>query len=677
MRLSLYNRLSWTNIRKNAKLYVPCILTGSGLLSIFYIIMCLVNDENLMNGRGGAYLRDILPLGAIIIGLMSFILILYTNSFLMKQRDREFGLYNVLGMEKGHIGSVMFCETLICIAFVLVIGIVCGIVFYKLFTLLICKIMSIECSLGFSHITMKTILIPAAFFACIYLLTFIINRIHISRMKVIELLQSTKSGEKEPRVKILLLLIGVVALSAGYYISITTKKPLSAIELFFLAVILVIIGTYALFITGTTAVLKILKAKRNYYYQKKHMIAVSGLLYRMKQNAVGLASITILATMVLVMVSTTVSMYVGINDSIKVLYPKQFYVSYRLNDDSIDTAKFEDSMKASINDSASRYDVDVKDIAETHYFQCVVSKKGNPFRSYKSSGRTDFMQCWFITADEYERATADRIDLDKNQIAVFENKKNVDLMPTKLQLGETTYDCSERIDSYPIVMTRYSLCDNFGCVVSDTSVLNKFYELQKRAYKEYASPLSYIISFNLKDTTQNENVYINIGDDILNQLEKTISSNNQYDGSIIADQDNMWQSEKNAYVMYGSLLFLGLLLSLVFIFATALIIYFKQISEGYDDRSRFQIMQKIGMSHDEVSDTIRSQIMLVFFLPLIVAAVHVSFAFPFLTRILGVFMQPNMILFLACTGASLLAFAVIYTLIYRITAKLYYQIVKY
>ncbi|MCI7098027.1 MAG: FtsX-like permease family protein, partial [Lachnospiraceae bacterium] len=302
MKIGFYSRLAWNNIKKNARLYIPNILTGMGLTAVFYIIFTLSVDNRLREVRGGRYLPTVLPLGVVIVALLSFILVLYTNSFLMKQRNREFGLYNVLGMEKHHIGKILFWETAICALFVLAGGLACGIILYKLCALLICRILAVDSVLGFYHITPQTLIPSALFFLALYLLTYVFNRIRIARMNPVELLQSTHTGEKEPKVKWPFLLIGIASLSTGYYVSITTQEPLKAIELFFAAVILVIVGTYCLFITGSTALLKLLKRSRKFYYQKKHMIAVSGLLYRMKQNAVGLASITILATMVLVMV---------------------------------------------------------------------------------------------------------------------------------------------------------------------------------------------------------------------------------------------------------------------------------------------------------------------------------------------------------------------------------------
>lgn len=431
----------------------------------------------------------------VIVTLLSLILVLYTNSFLMKQRNREFGLYNVLGMEKRHIGKILFWETAICTLFVLTGGLTAGIILYKLCALLICRI-------------------------------------------------------KEPKAKWLLLLIGIASLSTGYYISITTQEPLKAIELFFAAVILVIIGTYCLFITGSTALLKLLKRNQKFYYQKKHMVAVSGLLYRMKQNAVGLASITILATMVLVMVSTTVSMYAGIGDTIKKQYPHQ------------------------------------------------------------------------------------------------------------------------------ISMAGFNIVDCFGFVVSDETVFQRIYELQKEAYQEYASEVSCELVIDFEDEEAATAVYDQFADSLKQQMFQYVDSQPNSDGGFGMSVDSKWDTIEYLYGMYGTLLFLGLLLSIVFLFATALIIYYKQISEGYEDRNRFQIMQKVGMSADEVKEAIRSQILLVFFLPLIASAMHIVFAFPILTRLLKVLFQPNQALFMGCTIGSLGIFAVIYVLIYSITAKIYYQIVK-
>ncbi len=679
MRNGLYRRLAWNNIRKNARLYVPHVLTGMGLTAMFYIILTLSGDERLNETAGGSYLLMIMPLGTAVIALLSLILVLYTNRFLMKQRSREFGLYNVLGMEKRHIGRILFWETAICTLFVLAGGLATGIVLYKLCALLICRILTVDSVLGFYHVSAKTLVPSALFFLALYLLTYLVNRVRIARMKPVELLQSAHTGEKEPKVKWLLLLIGVVSLGAGYYISVTTKEPLQALMLFFAAVVLVIVGTYCLFITGSIALLKLLKRRPRFYYQKRHMVAVSGLLYRMNQNAVGLASITILATMVLVMVSTTVSMYAGIGDAIERQFPHQAVLSaWYCGADEKRMDVPEDELLAMARAAAEENHLDISYAEPLHYLRCAFGREGDAFVTTRNGFYTgkNVVECWFITADEYERLTGRQLSLAENQAAVCGPESGSWRGMDSFTIGGSRFACAAELDSYPISMAEYGLVDCFGFVVRDEAVLQQIYEWQADAYQEAASEISCELILDFADEEEASAAWVSFAHSLSDRMNQYMESKPESDRGYGMDADSKWRLRGDLCGMYGTLLFLGLLLSVVFLFATALIIYYKQISEGYDDRGRFQIMQKVGMSEGEVKGAIRSQILLVFFLPLAAAAVHMAFAFPILTRLLRLMFQSDQALFMGCTVGVLGVFTLIYLLIYRITARVYYRIVR-
>ena len=296
MKTGFFSKIAVENLCKNTRLYIPRILAEAGLLGCFYILLTLALDSRLSEALGGSYLKIFMMMGTVIIGLLSFIIILYINRFLMKQRKSEYGLYNVLGMEKRHIIRILFCESLYTSIISVIAGVIFGILFYKLSSLLICRLLRAEIVAGFYYLNFVTVIIPVMIFAVLDLLAFVISCVAIYRLKPVELLKAKQAGEKEPKIKWIMLILGVLCIGAGYYISLTTQSPLEALMLFFAAVLLVIVGTYFLFITGTTFVLKCLKKNKKYYYNKKHMPAVSGLLFRMKHNAVGLASIAILAT---------------------------------------------------------------------------------------------------------------------------------------------------------------------------------------------------------------------------------------------------------------------------------------------------------------------------------------------------------------------------------------------
>jgi putative ABC transport system permease protein len=679
MKIGFYSRIAWNNIRKNGRLYLPNIAAGTGFAAVFYIFLTLAMDNRMGSVRGGRYLSSIMPLGVVVLGILSVILLLYTNSFLMKQRNREFGLYNVLGLEKRHIGRILFWEMAICAAFVLAGGMALGFLLYKLCVLVICRLLAVDSVLGFYYFSWRTVIPTTLFFAAIYLFAFLWDRVGIARMKPTELLKSAQAGEREPKVKWLLLVIGFLSLGGGYYISVTTKEPLKAMELFFVAVLLVILGTYCLFITGITALLKLMKSNSRFYYKKKHFVAVSGLLYRMKQNGVGLASITILATMVLVMLSTTVSMYAGIGDTIRRQYYHQMTMSAEyVADGGYVEVPLED-LKQMVEQTAEEFDLAISYTGQQQYLACAIGRAGEVFLKDRTSADlldANVAEAWFMTAEEYERLTGQTLSLKENELAYYALPGNASAFPDTLTLGDTTYQCLSILPEYPVSMEGYAIVDCFGFVVPQASDLENIYALQKESYGKNASEMNDKLVLDFSDEDRMEEVYDDFYKSLRAKILAYIAAIPEADGSTGMSVDSKWDTIEYLYGMYGTLLFLGLLLSVIFIFATALIIYYKQISEGYEDQERFWIMQKVGMSQKEVKGTIKSQILLVFFLPLLVAAMHTAFAFPILTRLLRAIFAADQMLFLGCTLGALAAFAVLYVVIYRLTARTYYKLVR-
>lgn len=676
MKHGFYSRLAWNNIKKNTRLYIPDILAGMGLTAVFYILSGIAQDQRLREIPGGGYLSTIMPFGVMVLAVLSLILIFYTNSFLMKQRNREFGLYNVLGMEKKHIGKILFWETAISSFFVLIGGLAAGIVLYRLCALLICRILEADSVFGLSFISLKALILTGGFFSGVYLLTYLFNRIRIARMEPTELLQSAHTGEREPKVKWPLLLIGLLSLGTGYSISIATKDPLNAIELFFIAVILVIVGTYCLFVAGSIALLKVMKREQRFYYQKKHMIVVSGLFYRMKQNAIGLASITILATMVLVTVSTTISMYSGINDTVDRQYPHQITLSasYRVDGEEVDVPC--DDLLTMVRKSAEDNDVELSFTEKQRYLSDVFCWDGETLWANRDQEEGSLVECWFITAEEYQSLTGRSLSLSEDQIAVYSLPENSQKIEGPIVIGGRTFEGLPLLSDYPIFMEKYNVVDRFGFVVSNEEVFEHVHESQKEAYPSDLSSVTSDLILDLEDEAAAASSYEAFIKDLSGQVQQYVHEKPDSDGEYTMRADSKWDAMETMKGMYGTLLFLGLMLSVIFLFATALIIYYKQISEGYEDRKRFQIMQKVGMSEAEVKGAIRSQIRSVFFLPLFVAAVHLAFVFPILTRMPEVLFQSDRILVIGCMLASLGIFVLIYTLIYSLTTKSYYKIVR-
>lgn len=689
MKSSFYFRLAWNNIKKNYRFFIPRVLAETGLLGCFYIALTLAMDKRLAEMKGGAYIPVFMWIGVAVLAILSVVLLFYTNSFLMKQRKREFGLYNVLGMEKKHVGKVLFHESFICGAVSVLAGLGLGVLFYKVCSLLICKLLKSSVIIGFYFITPKTLIPAGAFFVLVDFVTYLFNRISISRMKPVELLESRSAGEKEPKVKWLMLILGVLTLGGGYYLAITTKNPLQALGIFFLAVILVIVGTYFLFVTGSTFVLKALRKNKKYYYNPKHMPAVSGLLYRMKQNAVGLASIAILATGVLVMISSTVSLYAGMQGTLDRNYPQHLYVTAAFipaesDSDHEQNEEFPpEKLEETVRKAAEDCNVSIKDLEYNSFLNVSYYLKDNALLAESEvtgdvsfEGISSFI---FITEETYTDLTGEKLGLKGREIATCRISSSISSahsLEGTLTIHGNKYGIVKDLVLFPINTVLLSGFSTYGIVVSGDDVFDEIYENQKTAYGEYASDVTKRVAVTFEDINAACDAGNDIEQGIFKYISESVPSDPEGRSSYMCRIDSYWNAREALTGMYGTLFFLGILLGAVCLFATVLIIYYKQIAEGYEDRDRFQIMEKIGMSKQEVRKTINSQVLLVFFLPLIVAGVHMAFAFPLVKGILCILALYKTSLFLISTLITFAFFAIIYILIYKATSRTYYKIVQ-
>lgn len=679
MKHGLSRRLAVGNIRKNYRFFIPRILTETGLLACFYIIFTLACDERLSRIRGGDYLPTFMWMGAVVIGLLSLIVMLYTNSFLMKQRKHEFGLYSVLGMEKRHICRILLHESLVCSAASIAAGLLAGILFYKLSSLAICKLLKAEVVAGFYFISLKTILPAGAAFFGIDAFSYLINCIGIRRMKPAELLSSAGTGEKEPKNKWLLLAFGLATLGAGYFLSLTTKNPLEALLVFFAAVLLVILGTYFLFTAGSVFVLKTLKKSERYYYQPGHFTAVSGLLYRMKQNAVGLASVAILATGVLIMSASTLCLYTKAENTLKDRYPQDYYLSTVFYDEQDRRTEIpEERITETVRAYAKKNGLDIRDGCFQTFFEASFSHRPGELISDRASiseeiRLSELCNITFMTEASYVGMGGDPIGLKKDEVAVSSYQISAAFSDPSFTLFGSEYRVAEELTYFPISNALIST-NCFGMIVADDAVFGEIFRAQQQAYGENASQMQsrYCVSFEdrQKVLERGEVFSREVSDSIEHYIVSLGIS--RYSAPTV---DSVWQARESLYGMFGTLLFLGILLGLVCLFATVLILYYKQISEGYEDRSRYQILRKIGLSDKEVKNTVRAQTTLMFFLPLVTAGVHVAFAFPILSRMMEILLMDNRWLFAKWCLIIYIVFAAVYTVIYRLTARTYYKIV--
>ena len=666
MRKGLYPRLAAVNIKNNRQTYLPYLFTCIGCTMMFYIMLTLMSDPALKTMSGGTMLGSTLFFGSIVIAVFSVILVFYANSFIIKQRKKEFGLYNILGMDKRHIGRVLLWETVYSALISFVLGIGLGILFSKLMQLALLKILRFDVRVGM-YISAFAIGLTALLFAGIFLLTLLnsLRIIHLS--KPVELLHGTQEGEREPKSKWLLAILGVIFLGAGYTMAIMTKSAVSAVGLFFVAVICVIIGTYLLFTAFSIVFLKRLRANRKYYYQTKHFATVSGMLYRMKKNAGGLASICILSTMVLVTVSTTVCLYMGVDEMLDSMYPYDISATDYTLVAPDERAQFKTDVLGAVDEQKG----EITEIQDYLNLNMTTIRDGDSF-SFSNSAQAEITssvsEFKLITVADYNALSGKSLSLENGQALLYSpNYTKHAFTGGSMSIGGIKYSVSY-LDSFPLKTTDQNIGWEVYCMVLPDE--NALLAMQKAMMEQSDSGYSlvgYTINMNLSGGEAEKQACSNaVGEAVQN------AAPNEHTYNFTSRSGQMAEF----LGIYGGLLFLGLFLGLMFLMATVLIIYYKQVTEGYDDRERFRIMQNVGMTKSEVKSTIHSQVLIVFFLPLVATVIHIAFAFPMIRRILSLFQLTNLNLFVGCTLGAIGIFAVLYTLVYMLTARAYYKIVS-
>ena len=671
MHKGIFSRLAKQNIRNNKSTYIPYIITCIFCIAMIYMMEFLRDCPTLDQAvRQADEVRMIVFTGEIVVEIFCIIFLIYSNSFLMKRRQKEIGLYNILGLERNHIGIVMFLETIITSIGSLAGGIAVGIIGSKLALLLLLKLLHIPSVLGF-YISVKGIFTCLFMFGIIFLMILFLNlaKIHLSRP--VELLRGNNTGEKEPVVKWLMALIGFICLGAGYYLAVTTESPIKAITIFLLAVILVMAGTYLLFTAGSIVILKFLRRRKSFYYRTGNFISISGMLYRMKQNAIGLASICILSTGVLLMISMTVSIYFGMNDIMLNRYPYDVDMSVTsISEDECQTAI--EAFEKAIADNK----VPVEKSVEEIYLDIVCSKNGDqilikPANTIRNSDSVLVLS--LLNQAEYERLTGISANLNDGEIFAWYPSA---VQKDSVTVDETEFTVKKWLDKNPLTCGEDAVSDNAVLVVTDED-FKKFDEMRTEMYKGVSSaPAGEDLTLHLGlDITGSETDKIDFGTPVM-EVVKDLKKNGGLSENSWITSGIRQQEYESYYADNGSLLFIGIFLGSLFLMGTAMIIYYKQISVGYEDQKRFEIMQKVGLSRREVRSSVRRQILMVFFLPLLMAMLHITMAFPMIRRMLLLFGMTNTKLFIGCTAGTVLIFAVVYGLIYLMTARSYYHIVE-
>ena len=677
MKFGFYPKLALMGISKNKKMYIPYILTCIGMIMMFYIISFLSYTPVLDNMRGGPTLKMIMSLGSWVIGIFAVIFLFYTNSFLIRGRKKEFGLYNILGMGKFNIGRILLWETLIIGVFSIVIGLMLGVVLSKLAELGLVNIILGEINFDF-YVSIDTMMQSIVLFSVIFIIILLngLRQVHLANP--VALLHSENVGEKPPKANWILGLFGFLLLGVAYYLAVTIESPLAALLWFFAAVVMVIIGTYLIFIAGSVLFCRILQKNKGYYYKANHFVSVSSMVYRMKRNGAGLASICILGTMVLVMITGSACLYFGAEDSLHKRYPRDISSDTTVNsiaDFNYDEIK---TLRAKLEDLISDNHVVPIDLLDyrTAIITGLVKDGVLDVRvdtiNFASDTYNELRQIYFVPLEDYNRVMGEDEVLEGNEVLISTVRTEYNSNTFTIKDG-TSFTIAKKVDDFvgsgDMAM---NIIPSIIVVLPDFDLLGNLLDMKDYNGNKMLR-LHWYYSFNTDEVSENEI-------DLKNQIRdlfRNMDIEENEEGLIYSYYvESLEENRNDFYSTYGGIFFIGIMLSIVFIFATVLIIYYKQMSEGFEDQSRFEIMQKVGMSKKDIKKNINSQMLTVFFMPLIAAVIHISFAFPMIRRLLMLFNVRNLTLLLTTAGISVIIFAIFYTLVYRITSNAYYSIVS-
>ena len=687
MNKGFYLKMAWGNIRKNRNIYLPYLLAASVMTALFYIQGSLCDMVDISSMKGKRMMSSLLGISTPITGIFSLVILFYVNSFVMKQRKKEFGLYNVLGMEKRHLVRLMSVEILLVAVFSLVFGISGGALFSQLFFLIFYKMIRMEADLTMV-IPRGAVIETLTLFGILFCLVLLYDIVAVIRTRPVELLKSESQGEREPKVHGLAALIGVAALTGGYVIAQKVESPMEAMLWFFAAALLVIIGTYGLFMAGSIALLKWMKKRECFYYRPSSFISVSGMLYRMKQNAAGLAGICILSTMVMVTIGASLCIFSGVSEGVREEYPREYFLQMHYSEDlkpetyQDTTSDVKKLVEAQMEENGSR----VENMLS--YTRCnMVYRKGKDGYEAEMGDLADtndyenLVYVQYLLREDYEANTGKKTEIPDDVAAFYESEEG--LIPGETLLFGDYSIKGKRLEE-PVetaVASRYSgikkrvqvLLPGIEEMEKLTESLGKNFETYYGLEEGEGPSATYFLGWNY---------YFDISgkqepaEEFLEKLRSSWETEKASEWAYISAFQNRTEEEEYLFQEYGTILFIGFFLGLIFLLATVLIIYYKQVTEGYDDRKRFVIMQDIGLSQAEVKKTIRTQVLLVFFLPLGAAGLHMAMAFKVLVKMMALFSAYNIKLFSLCIGLTVAVFALVYFLVYTVTARIYYKIVS-
>ena len=656
-----YSKFALNNLVKNKRFILPYILSTIFTIASFYILTSLSLGKNLDKlPQGISATKQVLGFGVIVIAIFSAIFLFYTYSFLIKRRVREFGLYSVLGMTKKQIARILILETIFIAVLTLVFGLAFGLLFDKLMLLVLLKLFTAGVSFGFV-ITPIAVFLTILLFGGIFFLLLIYTVVKISRLKIVVLLKEENHGEREPKARFILAILGLGLTGYGYYLAQTIQNPIKAITMFFIAVLAVIFGTYLIFMAVSITVLKLMKNNKTFYYKPKNFISVSGLLYRMKRNAVGLANICILSTMVLVTMGTTSALYAGSEDAYNTRFPRDIIINgYRSTEGKL--AEIEKNVKKATQDAG----VETKDLVSYNMLNVVGRLNGTEI-NYESEFTGSFDKIKTIVVLElkdYNKVSKEQKTLNAGETLLFIDKKG------KYEANEITVQgvnlkIKEKLTDFPGALgtAAANIMDTYYVVVKDNADVKKIESALKKKLNisDGEGEIFNYVGFNISDKSKEAKVIENF-----KQLEK--------EGNI--NIEGKAENETNFKGFYASFLFIGVFISMIFVVSQVVIMYYKQISEGYEDKGKFGIMRKVGLTDRQIKQSIRSQVLMIFFAPLAIATLHTVVAYPFIEKILKLFLATNNNVFLIALAVTIAVFGVFYLIVYLITSRIYYRIIK-
>ena len=677
MKMGFYPKLAWEGIRKNKRLYLPYIMTCIGMIMMHYIISYLSGAAILDSVLGSETVGYAMSLGSWVIAVFSVLFLFYTNSFLIRRRKKEFGLYNILGMGKWNIGRIVLWETVIVAVLSLVLGLAAGALLAKVFELAVANLMGAQITYEIT-IAPDVMVGTGMIYGGIFLLLLLNSLRQIATSNPLELLRSENAGEKPPKANWLVGLAGAIILGIAYYIALTIESPVTALVIFFVAAGMVIVATYFLFGAGSVVMCRLLQKNKRYYYKANHFVSVSSMTYRMNRNGAGLASICVLLTMVMVMLSSTAALYVGTEEQVLSRYPRDINLQIAMNEyASLDNTKL-DANRAEITGILGNDLSKVENLVDYRVGNTSgmlsngeFSNERQDMQNFDYGMANDAVLLFVVPLEDYNRIMGTQQTLDDDEVLIYGYRTDYDAPTIRVNDGQT-YRVKEVVDdwvssgeaSMTVIPTVYVF-------TNDVDAFTKPMQGMTTDWGTLMMTFDWMYCFDM-DATEEEIA------DVFYTIRNSQWMNGLYESEEVASITAECQDieREGFYAMFGGLLSLGILLSILFLAAAVLIIYYKQISEGYEDQKRFDIMRKVGMTKRDIRKSINSQMLTVFFLPLVTAGIHLSVVFPIIHKILQMFNMHNIALHIATTAGCFLIFGVFYALVYRITSNAYYSIVS-